>query len=111
MEKLSRTRSIYQLLGLARRAGAVAPGTEAVRGAIRIGKAYVILMAKDASQSQMQKIQRTLRGRTVRQANLGDRCTLGAAVGLSALSALAVTSESLAEQVLAELACSGTAEG
>ena len=111
MEKLSRRKGIYQLLGLARRAGSVASGTEAVRRAIRVGKAHVVLMAGDASQTQMDKIRTTLRGRAVPQANLGDRNALGAAVGLSALSAVAVTSASLAEQVLAELDRSGTVEG
>ena len=108
---MSRRNSIYQLLGLARRAGAVAPGTEAVRRAVRIGKAHVVLMARDASQTQMDKIRTTLRGRTVPQVSLGDRNALGAAVGLSALSAVAVTSAPLAEQVLAELDRSGTEEG
>ena len=103
MTGTSRRPSAYRLLGLARRAGAVAPGTAAVRRAIREGEAQLILMAKDASSVQLGKIQTTLHDRTIPQATLGDRDTLGAAVGLAPLSAVAVTSVSLAGRLLAEL--------
>ena len=100
---MTRTNKVMQLLGLARRAGAVAPGTEAVRQAIRGGKARLVLFAGDASQGQLDKIGRTLHARPVPRARLGDRNMLGAAVGLAPLSAVAVTDTSLAEQVLTEL--------
>ena len=92
-----------QLLGLARRAGAVAPGTEAVRQAVRGGEARVVLLARDASPAQLGKIARTLKDRSIPAARVGNRETLGAAVGLAPLSAVAVTNASLAEQVVAEL--------
>lgn len=98
-----RRRSALQLLGLARRAGAVAPGTEAVRRAIREGEAYLILMAGDASRVQLDKIRTTLHEKAIPQVILGDRDTLGAAVGLAMLSAVAVTNRSLANQLIAEL--------
>ena len=103
MTGTSRRPSAYRLLGLARRAGAVAPGTAAVRRAIREGEAQLVLMAGDASSVQLGKIQTTLHDRTIPQATLGDRDTLGAAVGLAPLSAVAVTSVSLAGRLLAEL--------
>jgi len=92
-----------QLIGLARRAGALAPGTEAVRQAIRGGKAKLVLFAGDASETQLDKISRTLHDRTIPRARLGDRDRLGAAVGLAPLSAVAVTSAPLAERLVAEL--------
>jgi len=94
---------ILRLLGLARRAGAVAPGTEAVRRAIREGEAQLILMAGDASSVQLDKIRTTLQDRAIPQAVLGDRDALGAAVGLAPLSAVAVTDVSLAGRLLEEL--------
>jgi len=100
---MSRINRVMQLLGLARRAGAVAPGTEAVRQAIRGGEARLVLLAGDASEAQLKKIERTLRARPIPRARLGDRTTLGAAVGLAPLSAVAVTNAPLAEQVVAEL--------
>lgn len=92
-----------QLLGLARRAGAVAPGTDAVRQAVRDGHARVVLLAVDASPAQLDKIARTMNERSIPMARLGDRAMLGAAVGLAPLSAVAVTNASLAERVVAEL--------
>jgi ribosomal protein L7Ae-like RNA K-turn-binding protein len=94
---------VYRLLGLARRAGAVAPGTDAVRRAIREGEARLVLMARDASSVQMEKVRTTLHDRAIPQAVLGDRDTLGAALGLAPLSAVAVTSAPLAERLLREL--------
>ena len=94
---------MLRLLGLAHRAGAVAPGTDAVRRAIREGEAHLVLMAGDASSVQLDKVRSTLKNRTIPQAVLGDRNTLGAAVGLAPLSAVAVTNASLADQLVAEL--------
>jgi ribosomal protein L7Ae-like RNA K-turn-binding protein len=94
---------VYGLLGLARRAGAVVPGTAAVREAIRAGEARLVLFAGDASASQLDKVRRTLKSRPVRTVTLGDRTRLGSAVGMAPLSALALTSEGLASQVYARL--------
>ena len=60
-------------------------------------------MAWDASSVQLKKIRTTLHDRGIPQAVLGDRDMLGAAVGLAPLSAVAVTSVSLADRLLAEL--------
>jgi ribosomal protein L7Ae-like RNA K-turn-binding protein len=103
MKIVSRASKVYQLLGLARRAGTVVHGTEAVREAIRCGDAELVVLASDASPTQLEKIRRTLGSRGVRQVSLGDRAALGAAVGVAAISAVAVTSASLADRVSAEL--------
>ncbi|MGD2047030.1 MAG: ribosomal L7Ae/L30e/S12e/Gadd45 family protein [Gemmatimonadota bacterium] len=92
-----------QLLGLARRAGAVAPGTDAVRHAIRAGRAHVVLLAGDASPVQLDKIARTMNECSIPTAHVENRETLGAAVGLAPLSAVAVTNASLAEELVVEL--------
>jgi ribosomal protein L7Ae-like RNA K-turn-binding protein len=90
-------------LGLARRAGGIAPGTEAVRRAIREGEARLILIAGDASSVQLDKVRKTMNDRAIPQVTLGDRNTLGAAVGLAPLSAVAVTHAELAKKLAAEL--------
>lgn len=110
----SRTASALRLVGLARRAGAVAPGTEAVRRAIREGEAQLILMATDASSVQLDKIRNTLKEKAIPQRYLGDRNALGEAVGLAPLSAVAITADPLARRLIEELpggdADSGVAE-
>lgn len=92
-----------RLLGLARRAGAVAPGTQAARRAVREGRARLVLMAEDASSVQLDKIRTTLERRAIPRAVLGDRDALGGAVGLAGLSAVAVTDESFARRLIEEI--------
>ena len=94
---------VFRLLGLARRAGAVAPGTDATRRAIRRGEARLVLMAGDASRVQLDKIRKELNNRPIPQVTLGDRATLGAAIGKAPVAAVAVTDESLATRLLQDL--------
>ena len=89
-----------RILGLARRAGAVAPGTSATRRSITRGEARVVLMAEDASSAQLDKIKRTMRKRIIPQVLLGDRATLGAAIGKAPIAAVVVTDASLAGRLL-----------
>jgi ribosomal protein L7Ae-like RNA K-turn-binding protein len=88
-----------RLLGLARRAGAVMPGIDAARRALVEGKARLILMAADASSVQLDKIRRLLDDRSIPQVRLGDRATLGAAIGTGPVSAIAVTVATFAEEL------------
>ena len=108
---MSPASSVYQLLGLARRAGAVVPGTAAVRDSVRSGEAKLVLLAGDASTVQLDKVRRIIERRAVPEAVLGDRAALGAALGTEPVSAVAVTSAHLADRVLAELGRSTPARG
>lgn len=90
---------VLRLLGLARRAGAVVPGTEAVRQAVRRGQARLVVMAGDASGVQLNKIRSALRHRPIPWAILGDRAALGGVVGHDPVSALAVTTASFAAEI------------
>ena len=107
---MTRSRGVedaLQLLGLARRAGSVAPGTDAARRAVRAGEARLILMAGDASSVQLDKIRSVLKNRPIPRGTLGDRAMLGAAVGRGPVSAVAVTADSFAEQLSAKLGLGG----
>ena len=98
-----RTIEALSLLGLAMRAGAVARGTEATRRAIQDGSASLVVLAEDASVVQRQKVLRLLEHRGTPRAYVGSRADLGAAIGSGPVSAIAVTTESFAEQVLGRL--------
>ena len=91
------------------------PDTLAVRNrerspaarADRITAPFVLLQGLDDAvcpPAQAERFLRALEGRAVPSVSLGERTELGAAVGLGPVSALAVTSESLAERIAAELA-------
>jgi ribosomal protein L7Ae-like RNA K-turn-binding protein len=87
-------------LGLARRAGGVVTGTEAVREALREGRARLVLSAQDASPSQLEKLRRTLAGHPAPHVEWGTREELGAAVGRESLASVAVTHAALAASLL-----------
>jgi ribosomal protein L7Ae-like RNA K-turn-binding protein len=75
-------------------------GTDAVREALRAGKARLVLMAEDASPSQSDKVRRTLAGHPAPHASWGRRAELGAALGIPSLSAVAITHPELAAKLL-----------
>lgn len=91
------------LLGLARRAGSVVKGTELTRRALRNGEVCLVLLAEDASRSQLEKVLGLLRHGSVPYRMVEDQAGLGAAVGSGPLSAVAVTRASFAEQIARRL--------
>ena len=92
-----------QLLGLARRAGAVVAGVGRSREAVRAGRAALVLVAADASDGQRSKIERISRARTIPLAVLADRTELGAAVGEPPLSALVVLDAGFGHRILGRI--------
>ena len=78
-------------------------GVGSVRRAVREGEALLILMAEDASSVQMNKIRTTKDEESIPRVTLGDRATLGSALGMAELSAVAVTQSSFADRLVEEL--------
>lgn len=101
--KTNKMAEALALVGLAMRAGAVARGTDATRRAIQDGSASLVLLARDASSIQQQKVLRLLEHRETPRASVGSRVDLGAAIGSAPVSAIAITGESFAGQVLGRL--------
>ncbi len=99
----NKTAEALALLGLAMRAGAVARGTDATRRAIQDGSASLVLLARDASSVQQQKVLRLLEHREMPRVSVGSRADLGAAIGSAPVSAIAITEASFAEGVLGRL--------
>ena len=91
------------LLGMARRAGALAYGTGSTRRAVKEGRARLILLATDASETQREKVMKLLRHGETPRATLGTREALGSAVGSAPVSAVAVTNNELAKELAARL--------
>ncbi|MGQ0562976.1 MAG: L7Ae/L30e/S12e/Gadd45 family ribosomal protein [Gemmatimonadota bacterium] len=92
--------ALLRMLGLAARAGAVLPGTERVREAVRAGSVRCALVASDASANSRDKLVPLLEARRVPYAALFDRATLGRAVGKAPLSAIGITDTKLAGRVI-----------
>ena len=82
---------------------------DAARRAARAGEARLILVAGDASAVQLDKLRSVLKNRPIPWAILGDRATLGAAVGLGPISAVAVAAGPLADALACKLGMGGGA--
>ena len=91
------------LLGMARRAGALAYGTGSTRRAVKEGRARLILFAQDASETQREKVMKLLRHGKTPRATFGTREALGSAVGSAPVSAVAVTDKEFAKELVARL--------
>jgi ribosomal protein L7Ae-like RNA K-turn-binding protein len=91
------------LLGLAHRAGAVLSGVERTRKGIDGGQVALVLLARDASGGQLDKVTGILRHRDVPVRWISEQDVLGAAVGQAALSAAGVVDHSFAEELLKRL--------
>lgn len=91
------------LLGMARRAGALAYGTGSTRRALKEGRAQLVLFAEDASETQRDKVMKLLRHGKTPRATLGTRQALGLAVGSAPVSAVAVTDREFAKELVARL--------
>lgn len=90
-----------RFLGLAARAGAVVPGTERVRTAVRRGEVKYAIVAADASANTMDKLIPLLRARGVPHTVGFSRHELGEAVGRAPLGAVGLTDAALANRVRA----------
>ncbi|MGI6116977.1 MAG: L7Ae/L30e/S12e/Gadd45 family ribosomal protein [Bilifractor sp.] len=84
------------LLGLCMRAGKVASGETACEAAIRSGKAYLVLIASDASDNTVKKFNNLCRFREVPLLVYQKKALLGNAIGKGERSSLAVLDESFA---------------
>ena len=100
---MKRMRDPLALLGMARRAGALAYGTGSTRRALKEGRARLILFAQDASETQREKVMKLLRHVRTPRATLGTREALGSAVGSAPVSAVAVTDREFAKELVALL--------
>ena len=87
------------LLGLAVRAGAVAPGVAQARAAIRAGRARLVILASDAADAQRGKVDRLAQVRGVSLRWGGDRAALGRALGKGPISAVAVLQDEFAQEL------------
>lgn len=100
MDPRGTSRALLSLLGLAARAGALARGTDAARGAARQGTLKGALVAADASPTQRQKLEPLLEARGIPFAVCMSRDELGGALGRGPVSAVGITQESFARRAL-----------
>ncbi len=90
---------IYSLLGLCKKAGKIAAGETAAVEAIRRKKAYLVLVAEDASENTKKKFQNSAVYYSVPFVIYGEKMDLGRAVGEELRAVLVVTEEGFAKKL------------
>ena len=99
------TDKVLGLLGLMRRAGAIAIGLDNTADAVREGKAQLLLLSRDAAEHARRKAKNLANGRSFMTAELPyTREELAASLGVSGCAAAAVTDLGFAGALMKELA-------
>jgi len=88
-----------RMLGLARRAGKLVLGSDASADAVRGGKAYIVVVAEDASDRTKKLLHNKCHSFHVPLYEFSDCETLGMKLGKSAISVIAVSDKSFAKAI------------
>lgn len=92
------SRRLLERLGLARRAGALAVGSEPSRRAMRHDEARVVCLASDASEGTHRQISSNCQRKSIPCIDRFDGAALGRAVGEDYVAAVAVTADQFASE-------------
>jgi len=93
----------FRMLGLAAKMRAVVFGEGAVKDSIKCGKAQLVIVASDASDNTKKKFQNSCEFYQAKLAIYSDRFTLGRYTGREFAVVLAVTNQSIAENMMKSL--------
>lgn len=94
---------ILSLIGLATRAGKTVSGEFSTEKAVKSGKAYVVMVADEASDNTKKKFQNMCTYYEVPIYLYGTKEQLGKAMGREFRASLAVTDPNLSEAIMKEL--------
>ena len=87
------------LLGLCKRAGKLAAGEVAAEQAVRGKKAYLLILAEDASKNTKKKFNNSAAYYELALAEIGTKEELGRAIGADMRSIIAITEEGFAKKL------------
>ena len=91
------------LLGLARRAGKIAPGDNQVTLALQRQTAALVIIAEDAGSSVYRKYHLWAQDLRVPLVTIGSKAELGRAIGMGPHAVLAVVDENFGQRILQEM--------
>lgn len=90
----------YGLIGISQKAGKIVSGEFSCEGAITKGEAYLVILAKDASNNTHKKFNDKCRHKSVPIIKYGTKESLGNAIGKAKRASLAITDEKLAKHIV-----------
>ncbi|MDO4491351.1 MAG: ribosomal L7Ae/L30e/S12e/Gadd45 family protein [Lachnospiraceae bacterium] len=91
------------MLGMATRAGKTVSGEFAVEQSVKQGTARLVLLAEDASDNTKKKFSNMCSYRTLPCLFLGDKETLGKAIGKEFRACVAVEDENLSKVIMGHI--------
>lgn len=94
---------LISLLGLAQKAGKLVSGDFAVAGALKSGKARLLIIAEDASASTKKEYQYMAAARNVKVYTALTKEQLGGAIGKALRAAVVITDEGFIKPIIALL--------
>lgn len=90
---------VLSMLGLSTKAGKVVTGEFSTEKAVKTGKAYLVIVASDASDNTKKKFRNMCNYYEVVMKEYSDKDSLGQACGKESRASLAITDEGLAKAV------------
>ncbi len=90
---------VYNLLGLAYRAGRVTSGYQAVMAALKRGKVVLLIAARDTSPRLQSRLLALSRQNGSQGLLFGDKATIGAALGKPPCAVVGITDANLANLI------------
>lgn len=94
-----KTDKVLSMLGIAAKAGSIASGEFSTEKAVKEGKAYLVIVAEDASDNTKKSFSNMTDFYEVPMYVYGDKEALGHSIGKEFRASLAVTNEGLAKSV------------
>lgn len=94
---------LYSFLGLCARARMLVSGETAVLNAIRDGKAYLVILASDASEQTRKRYTDKCTHYDTKTVTFGTMAEIGKAIGKEHRSAVAVTDRGFADELTRKL--------
>lgn len=98
-----KTNKVYSLLGLAERGRNVASGEFSVEKAVKEGRAFLVIVATDASNNTKKKFQNMTDFYKVTYYMYGTKEEIGHSIGKEFRATVAVTNEGLAKELIKNL--------
>lgn len=94
-----KTDKVLSMLGIAEKSGSVASGEFSTEKAVKDGRAYLVIVAKDASENTQKMFRNMTDFYEVPMYLYGEKETLGHFIGKEFRASLAVTNEGLAHSI------------
>ena len=100
-------RQVYNLIGIAQRAGKISSGMEAVRESLAKKRAYILVMSEDIADNTKEILLHSCKKGSIPCLIMGDRFKLGGSIGKAARVALTVDDQGLAQAITKALKTAG----